>query len=122
MPCLIAALAVQRLIEGVDLVVRQVKTSDQWPAKKTIYLCVIFILTLVAVRLNQDTLSVFKAVTGQALPYFDTIVSALVISGGTETINELLKLIGYKKEEAKRDVKTAAGGGAPPPAPHAQKS
>lgn len=107
LPCFVAALAAQRITEFVDLAVRQGKTSDTWPGKKTVYLFAIFIVTLIAVWMSDGALSVFKAVSRgtEINPILDHVVSALVISGGTETINEILKLVGYKKDEAKANAR-----------------
>jgi hypothetical protein len=37
----------------------------------------------------------------------DVILTALFITGGTKGVNDLMKLIGYKKEEAKVDFEAA---------------
>lgn len=103
LPCFVAALAAQRLTEFVDLFVRQAKPSDAWPSKKTWYLAVIAIAVGVVCATVGRPFLVLDAlrvdVHGQV--WIDVVISALVISGGTETINEILKFLGYKKEETK---------------------
>jgi hypothetical protein len=40
-------------------------------------------------------------------PWVDVILTTLFMTGGTKGINDLIKLIGYKKEEAKIDLDQA---------------
>ena len=114
LPCFAAALAVQRAIELADLGVRQIKSSADWPSKKSWYLVAIFAITLIAVVLSGRNLLVLGALGVETNLFLDQVLSALVISGGTETINELLKFAGYKKDETKAAAQTLL---TQPPAP-----
>jgi hypothetical protein len=40
----------------------------------------------------------------------DVLVTGLVVSGGTEGFNSIMKFLGYKKEEKKAAIKTMTGG------------
>ncbi len=45
-----------------------------------------------------------------AHPWFDGAVTALVISGGTEGINSIVKFLGYTKEKQKAEAKESGAG------------
>jgi hypothetical protein len=105
LPCFIAALAAQRLTEFVDLGVRQVKSSEEWPSKKTWYLAAIVAAAGIVSAVGGEPFRALAAVGVHTTAWIDVPISALVISGGTETINEVLKLLGYKKDETKEKAK-----------------
>lgn len=92
-PVFIASMALQQLIELLDPVL------DQWirPHKGWILSAVSFVIGLaLAVGLGLSVLGPF----GYRGPrWVDMLLSALVLTGGTKWINDLVKVVSYKKYE-----------------------
>lgn len=105
LPCFVAALAVQRATELVDVFVSQAKPSTRWSNKKAFYLFGVFAVTFIMVACSDDVFLILNALSITTKDWIDRVVSALIISGGTETINEILKFIGYKKDETKANAR-----------------
>jgi hypothetical protein len=106
-PAFAAGLAVQQMLELLDAVL-----PESWPPgrKKRVMQILAFLFGLLVGAL--DVMRVVSALTGRAPEnglsslngFVDWIVTALIISGGTEVFNALLKLLGYKKEEKKAEA------------------
>jgi hypothetical protein len=100
-PAFVASFALQQLIELLDPILDKVLK----PHKKWI-LSVVSLITGFALTLGLD-LRIMQALGVTRLPWLDVILTALFITGGTKAINDLIKLIGYKKEELKTRLKKA---------------
>jgi hypothetical protein len=92
-PIFVASFALQQLLElvdpALDLFIRKHKA---W-----IMSAIAFVFgLLLTLLLNLRVISVF-AVT--QLGWLDTLVTALFISGGTKWLNDLLKIVQYRKLE-----------------------
>ena len=94
-PVLIASFAIQQLLELLDPILDAVVK----PHKKWILSVVAFIAGL-ALTLGLE-LRILAPFGITRFPWVDVILTTLVITGGTKGVNDLMKLIGYKKEEAK---------------------
>ncbi|NIS80929.1 MAG: hypothetical protein GTO14_12125 [Anaerolineales bacterium] len=98
-PAFVAGFALQQLIELLDPVLDQFLK----PHKKWILSVVTIVLSLLLALLLE--LRILRTLGIVGLPWLDTILTAFFIAGNTKGINDLLKLIGYKKEEAKVALK-----------------
>lgn len=98
-PAFVAGFALQQLIELLDPVLEQfLKPHKKW------------ILSVVAITLGLFLtlaldLRILRALGVARLPWLDAILTSFFVAGNTKGINDLLKLIGYKKEEAKIALK-----------------
>lgn len=95
LPAFIAALAIQQLLEFLDpLLEWLIKQHKKWILASV---ALVFAL-IVTLALHLRLLAPF----GYAeVPVLDVIITALFLTGGTKAINDLIKLIGYKKEVLK---------------------
>jgi hypothetical protein len=94
-PVLVASFAIQQLLELLDPILDAVIK----PHKKWILSVVAFVVGL-ALTLILD-LRILAPLGITRFPWVDVILTTLFMTGGTKGINDLIKLIGYKKEEAK---------------------
>ena len=99
-PAFAAGFAVQRLLEILDPVLDKVKFIKDY--KKMILGLVSLIVGLVlafgfGLRVLQH-LGVANA------DFLDAIVTALIVSAGTEGFNSIMKFLGYAKEDKKADA------------------
>lgn len=103
-PVLAAGLAVQQLLEILNpLIERMVKEDEK--AKK-LYLNIISLL--VGLGLSFGAGFRVLAALGAPTPFVvDAIVSGLIISGGTEGINSIMKFLGYTKDKEKANAAAA---------------
>jgi hypothetical protein len=100
-PVLIVSFAIQQLIELLDPILDAVIKSH----KKWILSVVAFIVALaLTLGLGLRILAPFGITR---FPWVDVILTTLIITGGTKGVNDLMKLIGYKKEEAKAAFEVA---------------
>jgi hypothetical protein len=100
-PVLVASFAIQQLLELLDPILDAVIK----PHKKWILSVVAFIVGL-ALTLGLG-LRILAPLGITRFPWVDVILTTLFMTGGTKGINDLIKLIGYKKEEAKIDLDQA---------------
>jgi hypothetical protein len=117
-----AGFAVQQAIEILDATI-----FSRWsPVKKRIALAWVSAILGVAFAYFGDIKildSLDQSPDRTAPPFIDFLVSALVISAGTEGVNSLLKFLQYKKEEQKgeavqtQDAAGMAAASDPPPLP-----
>lgn len=102
-PVFIASMALQQLLE----------IADPWldkfiKSKKAIILSGVSFLVglLLAFGLGLRVLAPF----GYSVPaWIDGLITALVLTGGTKWINDLVKVIGYKKLELHSRTRLVAG-------------
>lgn len=100
-PVLIASFAIQQLLELLDPILDAVIK----PHKKWILSIVAFVAGLaLTLSLGLRILAPFGITR---FPWVDVILTTLFITGGTKGVNDLMKLIGYKKEEAKASFEAA---------------
>lgn len=94
-PALVVSFALQQFLELLDPILDKViKEHKKW------ILSVVSFVTSLALSLSLE-LRILGALGVTRLPGLDAILTALFLTGGTKGINDLVKLIGYKKEEAK---------------------
>lgn len=94
-PVLVASFALQQLLELLDPILDKVIKEH----KKWILSIVSFVVGLV-LSLGLE-LGILRPLGITRFPGVDVILTALFLTGGTKGINDLVKLIGYKKEETK---------------------
>jgi hypothetical protein len=98
-PAFIASFAIEQLLELLDPVLEVVaKPNKKW------ILSVISLgfALLVTLGLGLRLLAPFGY--GQA-DWLDAVVTALFLTGGTKAINDLVKIIGYRKEAVKGSLR-----------------
>lgn len=93
-PAFAAGFAVQQLLELVDAIF----FGNVLGANKKAVLAWISFLAGLGLSIQIRVLSVLEPTVN---PVIDVLVSALVISAGTEGVNSILKFLAYKKEEQK---------------------
>lgn len=114
-PVFAAGLGIQQLGEILSPVVDKI-TADN---KKIILGVLSLTLGLVlAVTAKLHVLQLLGVTTTPGLDTVDAIVTGLIISGGTEGINSILKFLKYSKEDKKNDAaaKSPANANADPAA------
>ena len=94
-PIFVASFALQQLLDLLDPVLEMlIKQHKAW-----ILSAVAFVVSLlVTVLLNLKALSVFGV---SRLGWLDMLITAFFISGGTKWLNDLLKIVQYRKLEAR---------------------
>lgn len=101
-PAFAAGFAVQRLLEILDPLVAKLLGED----RKKIYLGLLSLLAGLGLTYGAGLKVLAYLVTdktGGVFRYLDLLVTALVISAGTEGFNSILKFLSYKKEEKKAE-------------------
>jgi hypothetical protein len=103
-PAFIAGFAIQRLLEILDPILDRIRGGE----KKKIVLGLISLLSGfgLAAGLSVRVLSHLGITLPATLEFLDYLVTSLVISGGTEGFNSVLKFLNYKKEETKATAVT----------------
>jgi hypothetical protein len=102
-PSFAAGFALQRLLEIADPVFAKLDAN----LKKLVLNLIAF---LVGVALAWwGGLRVLEGLGADAEAWVDVLVTGLVVSGGTEGFNSIMKFLGYKKEEKKEQSKKASG-------------
>jgi len=105
-PVFIAGFALQQLLELLDPVVeRLLKPHKAWLMSALALALALTVTLLLGLRVLRP-FGITRA------DWLDAILTALLISSGTKWLNDLLKLISYKKQELKaRAARNAPGGG-----------
>ncbi|HYR74670.1 MAG TPA: hypothetical protein VEM96_02400 [Pyrinomonadaceae bacterium] len=101
-PAFAAGFAVQRLLEILDPLVARLLGED----RKKIYLGLLSLLAGLGFTYGAGLKVLAYLITdktGGLFRYLDLLVTALVISAGTEGFNSILKFLNYKKEEKKAE-------------------
>ena len=100
-PVFVASFALQQLIELLDPILDQlIKQHKKW------ILSVTALVVGLALSLGLG-LRVLHLLGVTRFAWVDMILTALFLAGGTKGINDLIKFIGYKKEEAKAALNEA---------------
>ena len=105
-PAFAAGFAVQRVLEMLDSAGSGFPT---WKNKKLIFSIVSLVLGMALAFAGG--LRVLKYLTSApvAPDWLDAAVTGLIISGGTEGFNSVMKFLSYKKEGQKADTVTKLG-------------
>lgn len=116
-PVFAAGLGIQQLGEILSPLVDKISPNYKKVILGLVSLTLGLVLALVAKLHVLEVLGLPQA-QGAELDFLDSLVTGLIISGGTEGINSILKFLKYKKEESKNDaaIKTPDGAGAVPAA------
>lgn len=94
-PVLVASFALQQLIELLDPVLETILGDKKG-----------WVLSLVSLGIGLMLafgmgLRVLEPLGNERWPVLDGVLTALFLTGGTKWLNDLLKLISYKKQEIK---------------------
>jgi hypothetical protein len=103
-PVLAAGFALQQLLEILNPLIERIVGEDE-KAKK-MYLGLVSLFVGFGLSFGAG-LRVLTALGADAPYLVDGIVSGLIISGGTEGINSIMKFLGYTKEKEKAQAATA---------------
>ena len=101
-PVIAAGLALQQLFELIDPFLDQLSKTAKSYATSIISLVVGFLLAWLG---GFQVLGALGVDVPSVVEFF---VTGLIISGGTETVNALLKYLGYAKENKKGEAKQRA--------------
>ena len=102
-PAFAAGFAVQRLLEILDPIFEKIKPLAD---NKKIAVSIISVLVALALAFGIG-LRVLQPLGVTNSDFLDGIVTALIISAGTEGFNSIMKFLGYSKEEKKAEAATA---------------
>ena len=103
-PVFAAGLALQQLLEIFGPLMEKLANNDE--KRKKLFLGLISLVAGLGLSFGAG-LYVLRAM-GASTPYVvDGIVSGLIISGGTEGINSILKFLGYSKDKEKAEAANA---------------
>ena len=109
-PAFAAGFALQRFFEIIDPLFGSLSASIKKMVLNLLALAVgLFLAGVGALRVLEPLGIENKAGV-------DFLVTGLLISGGVEGFNSIMKFLGYKKEEKKEEAKAAAATAAAPPA------
>jgi len=101
-PVFIVSFALQQLIELLDPILDKViKPHKEW-ILSAVALAVGLLLTLVL------GLRVLRPFGVTRMPWLDVLLTALFVAGGTKWLNDLLKIIAFKKQEVRARAMMAA--------------
>jgi hypothetical protein len=98
-PAFASGLAVQRLLDILD---PWLDRLDQGKYKKLLLGVVSFAIGLGIAALTN--IRVLKPLGATAYDSVDIVVTALIVSAGTESLNSILKFLSYKKAEQKAET------------------
>jgi hypothetical protein len=99
-PAFACGLALQRLLEILDPVIQAIPGVAS--NKKLVLALVAFAVGLAVAAMEQ--LRVLERLGAGVNETVDFLVTALIVSAGTEGFNSLLKFLGYAKEAKKGDA------------------
>lgn len=101
-PIFVASFALQQFLELLDPALeRLIREHKAWILSATAFVAGL----LLTVLLNLRVLAVFGA---GRFGWLDALVTALFISGGTKWLNDLLKILQYRKLEMRARAMAAA--------------
>lgn len=101
-PAFAAGFAVQRLLEILDPIFEKVKALKD---NKKIAVSIISLAFALALAFGIG-LRVLQPLGVANADFLDGLVTALIISAGTEGFNSIMKFLGYSKEEKKAEAAT----------------
>ncbi|MCI0608453.1 MAG: hypothetical protein L0Z71_05255 [Anaerolineae bacterium] len=99
-PAFAAGFALQQLLEILDPLVGKIKVD------KKLLLGVVSLVLGLALSFGAG-LSVLQPLGVTIASFWDTIITGLIISAGTEGINSIMKFLGYTKDNIKEKMKTS---------------
>jgi hypothetical protein len=99
-PVFAAGLAIQQLLELLDALFLKDKIPEEW---KKFWMGVLSLVAGLALSFGAG-LRVLEPLGAASTWYWDQITTGLIISGGTQGINSILKFLGYAKEGKKADA------------------
>ena len=102
-PAFAAGFAVQQLLEILGPVLDKTKVN------KKLFLGLISLVLGFALASGAG-LHVLQAFGNANAGFWDIVVSGLIISGGTEGFNSIMKYLGYSKDNAKKNLKSSEVG------------
>jgi hypothetical protein len=111
-PAFACGLAVQRLLELADPVLDGLipGAGDSKARSKKLVLGLVSLAAGVLFAVAAG-IRVLTPISSEIVPaWIDVAATALVVSGGTEAMNSLMKYLGYKKEEQKAETVQKRGG------------
>ena len=92
-PVIITSFALQQLLELIDPLLERLLTKN----KALIHSFLAFFVALgLSLLLDLQALRPFGLTR---MPWLDTLLTALLITGSTKWVNDLVKVMGYKKNE-----------------------
>jgi len=97
-PAFAAGFAVQQLLEILDPLVDKIKAD-----KKKLLLGIVSLVIGLALAFGAG-LRVLHPLGVANADFWDAIVTALIVSAGTEGFNSIMKFLGYTKEKRKGEV------------------
>ena len=105
-PAFAAGFALQRLLEILDPILEKLASGNN----KKIALGIVSLLcgAGLATWPQFRVLSHLVVPEGSISTWLDYLVTSLIISGGTEGVNSILKFLKYKKEDAKNEAASKA--------------
>ena len=100
-PVFAAGLGIQQLMEILDPLVEKI-----FPNYKKVFLGVVSLAAGLILAFSADlyVLHLLGALAPNEQESLDAALTGVIISGGTEGINSILKFLKYKKEETKTDA------------------
>ena len=104
-PVLAAGLALQQLLELLDPWIERIITKGDEKRKKLLLSIVSLVVGLAFSFVTG--LRVLGALGLQTAALIDLSVTGLIISGGTQGINSIVKFLGYSKEKEKAEAAAA---------------
>jgi hypothetical protein len=100
-PTFAAGFAIQHADELLDPLISKLSGNSE-TLKKTLMGWLSFLFgTIVTVSLQLRVVKAFGGPTGGLNDVIDAIVTALIISTGTEGVNSIIKFLGYAKDQKK---------------------
>jgi hypothetical protein len=105
-PMFAAGFAIQQLMETIDFLVNGLVRITDWKKETFVFLISSSVGWAIAYFADLNILKALSEATAD-VPC-DSFITGLVIGAGTEGVNSILKLLGYKKDEVKSAAATAA--------------
>jgi hypothetical protein len=106
-PAIVAAFAVQQLLElldpGVVRLFRLEGNDEKDKKKKRLVLGIVSLIVGLVLAFGVDEMRVLQHFGVAHADFLDAIVTAVIISGGTEGSNSVLKILEYLKGSLKED-------------------
>jgi hypothetical protein len=100
-PAFAAGFALQRLAELLDPILDPVIGKRPALKKAVLNLAALIVGIILAAAAS---VRVMRPLSPDVPSWLDIVATGLFISGGTEGFNSLMKFLGYKKEEKKREA------------------
>jgi len=102
-PAFAAGFAVQQLLQILDPILEKFKSIKN---NKAVILGIVSLIAGLFLAFSAG-LRVLRPLGVESADFIDGIVTALIVSAGTEGFNSIMKFLGYSKEKKKTEMKTA---------------